>query len=203
MAVTGYLKFPLGELLNELGEDKVRNILSEFSCPQNADIENFIKKKSIEFEYHGWSATQLIYASYKDVPVLVGYYSLANKTLLIDNQQISRSLRKRLNQFATYDPTIKKSFISAPLIGQLGKNFYCKYNKLITGDELLGIALEDVKMSQTILGGKFVYLECEDKPNLIDFYSRNGFVEFDKRLLDKDETDISGEYLVQMLKYIK
>lgn len=57
---------------------------------------------------------------------------------------------------------------------------------------------------QVIVGGKMVYLECEDKPRLIEFYSRNGFVNFGKRYLDKDETDTqSGEYLIQMLKYMK
>ncbi|MCU5941466.1 N-acetyltransferase, partial [Clostridioides difficile] len=53
-------------------------------------------------------------------------------------------------------------------------------------------------------GGKIVYLECEDKPKLIEFYKDNGFVDFGKRSLDKDETDsLDGGYLVQMLKYLK
>lgn len=53
------------------------------------------------------------------------------------------------------------------------------------------------------VGGCFAYVECEDKHQLTDFYSRNGFCQFDKRKLDKDETDkMDGEYLIQMLKYI-
>ena len=40
-------------------------------------------------------------------------------------------------------------------------------------------------------------------PILLDFYSRNGFVNFGTRALDRDETDkLSGESLVQMLKYL-
>lgn len=40
--------------------------------------------------------------------------------------------------------------------------------------------------------------------NMIDFYTSNGFVNFGKRNLDKDETDVmSGGYLVQMLRYLK
>ena len=54
-----------------------------------------------------------------------------------------------------------------------------------------------------ILGGKVVYVECEDVAYLKDFYMSNGFVIFGKRRLDKDEkTDISGQYLIQLLKYI-
>ena len=47
-------------------------------------------------------------------------------------------------------------------------------------------------------------MECEDKPELTKFYSSNGFVEFGKRPLDRDEKDdLSGDYLVQMLKDLK
>lgn len=53
-----------------------------------------------------------------------------------------------------------------------------------------------------MIGGKIAYLECEDHKKLIEFYERNGFVHFGKRLLDKDEADrMSGKYLVQMLRY--
>ena len=56
---------------------------------------------------------------------------------------------------------------------------------------------------QNIVGGKIIYLECEQKESLIDFYSRNGFVNFGLRALDRDETDkLSGESLVQMLRYM-
>ena len=65
------------------------------------------------------------------------------------------------------------------------------------------MACDKVKDVQSDLGGKFVYLECEDKEKLIDFYSANGFVDFGKRNLDPDETEIMhGHYLIQMLKYL-
>ena len=93
--------------------------------------------------------------------------------------------------------------ISAPLIGQLGKNFANEYNKLIPGDVLLKLATDKVQAIQAVLGGKFVYLECEDKKSLTDFYSENGFVIFGKRNLDRDERDMqSGQYLLQLLKYL-
>lgn len=94
--------------------------------------------------------------------------------------------------------------MSANLIGQLSKNFFDNYNELITGDELLKLACDKVKVIQGEIGGRIVYLECEDDPKLIDFYSSNGFVKFGKRKLDRDELGLmQGEYLVQMLKYLK
>ena len=93
--------------------------------------------------------------------------------------------------------------MSAVLIGQLGKNFSNNDNDLITGDKLLEFACQKVKEVQMIAGGKFVYLECEDKQCLKDFYSKNGFINFGKRWLDRDEKDeLSGDYLIEMIKYL-
>ena len=94
--------------------------------------------------------------------------------------------------------------MSTPLIAQLGKNYQHGYNTLITGEELLKLACDKVKEIQLSLGGRFVYLECEDKEVLLEFYSSNGFVNFGKRYMDRDEEEkMEGRYLIQMLKYIK
>ena len=60
-----------------------------------------------------------------------------------------------------------------------------------------------MREAQRIIGGKFVYLECEDIPKLIDFYTGNGFCDFGSRELDGDEKGkFSGKYLIQMLRYL-
>lgn len=199
----GFVKVSLKKMMTNIGENKVKNILSEFSCPLNNDIEYFLKSKAIEFENQGISRTRLVYASYKEIPVLTGYYTLAEKAFIVSKMSISNSLRKKINKFATYSPEFKTYILPAPLIAQLGKNFANDYNKLISGDELLNMAIEDIQLTRQLLGGKVAYLECEDKPKLIDFYSDNGFVQFGTRTLDRDETQLTGEYLVQMLKYIE
>lgn len=201
--MTGYRVVNLGAMIEELGEDAVKSILSDFSCPLNPDVEYFLSKKAIEFAKQGWAQTHLVFASYKAAWVLVGYFALANKTICVPGKNLSNGLKKRIAKFATYDSNVKSYILSAPLIAQLGKNYKNNYNKLITGDELLNEACDKISRIQFELGGRFAYLECEDKIKLTDFYSRNGFCNFDIRKLDKDETDkLSGEYLVQMLKYI-
>ena len=65
------------------------------------------------------------------------------------------------------------------------------------------LALDKVKSIQNEIGGRYTYLECEDKPKLLEFYTSNGFTPFGKRMLDSDETDLSGSYLIQLLKKIK
>ena len=205
--MTGYKVVNLVNLIEELGEDCAKAVLSDFSCPLNQDVEYFIGQKAIDFAKQGWAQTHLVFASYQDKPVLVGFFALANKYIRISAAKMGKSgstLRKRISKYANYDPNLKAYILSAPLIAQLGKNYTNGYNKLITGDELLEEACEKIKRIQLDLGGKFAYLECEDKPCLIEFYTRNGFCDFDTRQLDKDETDkMDGEYLVQMLKYIR
>lgn len=202
----GYKIVNLSIMLEELGEDSVREILSSFSCPLNADVEQFLHRKAIPFAAQGWARTHLVMASYKNEPVLVGYFSLANKYISISAkafQSRSSTLRKRISKFATYNADLRAYILTTPLIAQLGKNFTNGYNKLITGDELLDLACEKIGRVQYDLGGRFAYVECEDKPQLVDFYTRNGFCEFDQRPLDPDETDVmNGDYLVQLLKYI-
>ena len=204
--MTGYKVVNLKMMIEELGEDHTKEVLSRFSCPLNKDVEQFIRSKAISFANQGWAQTHLVMASYKGDPVLAGYFALASTHITISSkifQSRSSRTRKRIAKFASYDPGIKSYILTAPLIAQLGKNYNNGYNRLITGDELLDIACEKISRIQYDLGGRFAYVECEDKPALVDFYSRNGFCEFDHRPLDADETDLlSGEYLVQLLKYI-
>lgn len=204
--MSGYLGINLRDILRDeqLGESAAKSILSSFSCPLNPDVEHFLKHVAIEFTKQSISSTYLIMASYKGEYVLVGYFTLANKIFCVDKECLpNRKWRSRMSKFGQFDKTIQRYTISAPLIGQLGKNYSNSYDKLITGDELLKLALDKVREMQNIVGGKVVYLECEDKASLIDFYSRNGFVNFGSRALDRDETDkLSGQSLIQMLKYL-
>lgn len=204
--MSGYIGVNLRDILLDetLGESAAKSILSSFSCPLNPDVEYFLQNAAIEFSKQSISSTYLIMASFRNTYVLVGYFTLANKIFCIDKDSLpNRKWRSRMAKFGQFDKSIQRYTISAPLIGQLGKNYANGYDKLITGDELLKLALDKVREMQNIVGGKIVYLECEQKDVLIDFYSRNGFVNFGLRTLDRDETDkLSGESLVQMLRYM-
>lgn len=201
--MTGYKIINLKLLFEEIGEERTKALLSDFSCPLNEDVESFLRSKAIEFSRQGLAQTHLVFASFRGNPKMAGYFSLANKYITIKADSVKGKLKQRVNRFATYDPQIRTYCLSAPLIAQLGKNYSSGLDRLITGDELLYLACEKISTIQLDLGGKIAYLECEDKPKLIDFYSENGFCEFDKRKLDRDETGLNGSYLVQMLKFIK
>lgn len=202
--ITGFWQSNLRDLLAELGEERTSEILSAFECPLNLDVQSFLREKAILFSKHGYASTYLVFASYQGSVVLVGYYALAMKAVVIKGSLLSSQWRGRLRRFAFYDSDLKQFTLSLPLIGQLGKNYAHHYDRLISGDDLLGIACETVREIQLMSSGKMVYLECEDVLPLTSFYERNGFFRFANRNLDGDERDLSQTpYLVQMIKYFK
>ncbi len=197
----------LKEMITQIGEDEVKKILSTFECPQNMDVQNFIRDKAILFSQQGIARTHLIYWCNRDDPwgenkELVGYYTITSKSIVVYKNSVSKTVWKRIIKFGERDINSKKCVFSALLIGQLGKNYAGGNNCLISGNELLNLALDKIKFIQNEIGGKFTYLECQDNPKLIKFYEDNGFTRFGKRRLDRDETDIEGEYLIQLFKYL-
>lgn len=201
--MAGYVKINLKEIIDELGEDRAKSILAEFICPINKDVEYFIKNKAIEFSKQGLSTTYLIFVSYKKEYKLVAYFTLASKTILIKKDVLSKTKQRRIAKFSTFLSDLKRYVLPAILIGQLGKNYKNGIDKQITGDELLHMAFDTIKTIQNAIGGRFVFLECEDIKELKAFYENNGFDEFGKRSLDREEVDtLQGEYLIQMIKYL-
>ena len=202
--ITGFWQSNLRDLLAELGEERTSEILSAFECLLNPDVQSFLREKAILFSRHGYASTYLVFASYQGSVVLIGYYALAMKAVVIKGSLLSSQWRGRLRRFAFYESDLKQFTLSLPLIGQLGKNYAHHYDRLISGDDLLGIACETVREIQLMSSGKMVYLECEDVLPLTSFYERNGFFRFANRNLDGDERDLSQTpYLVQMIKYFK
>ena len=202
--MAGYSILSLSDIIDEKGEDFCREILSFFSCPPNPDVEKFLTKRSaIDFAKQSIAQTFLVYASYRGKNVLCGYFTIANKYIVVGSHSVSKTTARRLRKFAMPNISDDNLVIMAPLIAQLGKNYMNDYRKLITGDELLKMAIDKVSAAQRIIGGKVVYVECEDIDILKKFYEDNGFVIFGKRRLDKQERgEMNGSHLIQLLKYL-
>ena len=73
--------------------------------------------------------------------------------------------------------------VSAFLIAQFGKNYAVDEGKGISGNELMDLTFEVLDRVQHDIGGGIVFLECEDKIKLLDFYQseKNGFIPFNER----------------------
>lgn len=198
------LEVNLRDFLEIRGEEKTHNLLDNFDSKYNEDVNYFLKTKAEEFGKRGLASTYLVFTKYKGKLEFLAYYSLAMKAVVIKSDaNISKTLRKKINTYSNFEPKLKSYVMSCHLIGQLGKNYNANDESLISGSELLELACRKVRAAQEISGGKFVYLECENVKGLINFYEKNGFTKFGMRKLDKEEADLNGSYLVQLIRYLK
>ena len=181
----------------ELGEDELLQILSEFSCPLNPDVERFLKHSSVEFTKKNQSVTYLVF-SVADGKLL-GYFTLALKPLTVRGETVSNTVKRKLLRVSELDKKSDTYTMSAYLIAQLGKNYSENDGKMITGAELLELAWDKIKATQYTFGG-VTFLEAENEEKLLSFYRNNRFSQFDTRQTTSD-TDESHE-LVQLLRLL-
>ena len=182
----------------ELGEDELLQILSEFSCPLNPDVERFLKYSSIEFTKKNQSVTYLVF-SVADGKLL-GYFTLALKPLTVRGETVSNTVKRKLLRVSELDKKSDTYTMSAYLIAQLGKNYSENDGKMITGAELLELAWDKIKATQYMFGGMVTFLEAENEEKLLSFYRDNRFSQFDTRQTTST-TDESHE-LIQLLRLL-
>lgn len=176
---------PLMQILDEHGEEVAQTILNTFesitvSGKDTAhDVEFFLKSKAIEFSKAGISATHLIFGSYRGESILVGYFAIANRPLVIPSRhykKLSSAIRGKI-RFGGGVVEDNSTIITGYLIGQIAKNYSaeCKKAKLISGVDILQSAYDHIMKASNITGGSIVYLEYEDVDFLHKFYSDFGF----------------------------
>lgn len=138
-------------------------------------MESFLHHNAIQFEKAGIARTYLVFFENEQETYLAGYYSIANKALNIDKknfERLSNSQKKIL--LGQGHRTDKNNYAaSSILLGQLGKNDLA--GNEILGVDILGVAYKVIKDIYNILGGKVLWLECEDNEKIKAFYERNGF----------------------------
>ncbi len=152
----------------------------------NPDVENYLKKISIEHDNKHMSKTYLYIND--EISEIIGYYSLALKTVSFEDESIPKSLIQKLHGYSK-----NCNRIVAVLIGQLGKNFSIKNNPLnmkIILNDIFNIYLK----VQELAGCRVLLLECEEREKLVKNYESNGFKILQKR---KDKE------LLQMYQIIK
>lgn len=182
------------DLMEEVGEDTVRNILSNF-VSENNEVEEFIKNKAIEFAKRKWSITYLVSDSIKKE--LLGIFTLASKAVQVGTTTgLSNSIVKRINEFSIKNDNGVNIASTAYLLAQFSKN---KGNKeKLSGDQLLTESLKKLREVQTKVGGKLLWLECENtNQEALSFYQKEefGFQQFNTRY---DEQ--SGVKYIQMIR---
>lgn len=185
---------------DEAGEPELVRTISEFSCSPNVDVERFLKKSAIEFTKKNQSVTYLVFS--KDNAELLGYFTLALKSLTVRGDTISNTIKKKLRRISELDEKSDTYTMSAYLIAQLGKNYMDGRNEEITGKELIELAWSIIQKSQYMLGGIVTFLEAENKEKLLSFYQNNHFPQFDTRQIMIDLSTDEPQMLVQFLRLL-
>ena len=181
------------DFTEKFGEERVRSFLHTFSSPINPEIENFVRNKAIDFARRKLSVTYLV-TDVNDGQIL-GFFALTHKAVLIPHAKLSKSSLKKLERFARLDRATGEYMASAFLIAQFGKNYGVDNGKRITGKELMKLANDVLVHIQRQIGGGIIYLDCEDKENLIKFYTDEKFQHFGERF--------SSEENLKYLQYMR
>ena len=175
-------------ILDELefvGEAALNDDLSSFSCDINKEIEEFIKDKAIDFAKRKLSITYIV--SDTDDGAVLGYFTLTHKSILLNNKGLSNTVQRKLERYSRMDKKTGNYMASAFLLAQFGKNYGVEHGKRIRGAELMKLANDVLSDIQRRIGGGIVYLDCEDKPELIGFYTKENFKRFDDRFSEDDK----------------
>ncbi|MCD8068631.1 MAG: GNAT family acetyltransferase [Lachnospiraceae bacterium] len=180
----------------KLGEKSLDEILSEFSCPLNPDVERFLKHSAVEFTKKNQSVTYLVFN--RDNCILLGYFTLALKPLTVRGSTISNAVGRKLARISEVNEQMKTYTMAAYLIAQLGKNFTAEAEHLITGKDILDLAQDRLLQAQCLCGGVVTFLETYNEEKLLLFYDRNLFRQFDIR--QKILPDGKKYELVQLLR---
>ncbi len=183
---------------HEAGEPALIKLLSGFSCPKNPDVERFLKKSAIEFTKKNQSVTYLVFS--KDNGEMLGYFTLALKSLTIRGEMVSNTTKRKLLRISELDEKSDTYTMSAYLIAQLGKNYADGRDREITGKNLIELAWIIIERTQYMLGGMVTFLEAENEEKLLSFYQANRFAQFDTRQTTSG-TDEPNE-LVQLLRLL-
>lgn len=173
------------DLLDAVGEVQVRQLLTEFSCPKNLEIELFVRKNALDFSRRKMSITYLVT---DDAMNIAAIFALTHKAVEISNEGLSSTARKKIQRYAQLDDNNNSYMVSAFLIAQFGKNY--QQMSELQGNQLMEYVFEVLEQVQRQVGGGVVYLECEDKEPLLKFYNNesNRFRVFDERYSLTDNT---------------
>lgn len=186
----------LSDFYSASGDENLCTTLTSLFESPNKDVESFLKTKAVQSAKLYTSSTYLVYALKKAVDLL-GYFTLAIKTLTIKRSDLTTKAQEKLiKQFASFDPDSESYKLPAILIAQFGRNF-SKKSASINGAELMNLALEYIYKVFTLSSGKTVFLECEKKEKLIRFYEDRGFFMLNNSIHSKDKKE-----LIQMFRFI-
>ena len=115
-------------------------------------------------------------------------------------QTSAKQWQKKLSRVSILNEETQSYTTAAYLIAQLGKNYSLPMNKQISGNILLGFALETISSIKYSVESDIKYIKYEDNEFLLSFYTKNHFKPFDTRITTTKNTETHTIH--QLLKFI-
>jgi hypothetical protein len=168
----------LGSFVGTEEEQEIIDAICEFSC-KDKDVESFLKNKAVEFERRNKSRSYLILDGSKLVDgefLILAYFTLSLKSLEF-RDNLSKGKIKDVDGFSK-----EVKGVAIALIGQFGKDE--RTAKDMPGKDLLDLCMDKIRQVHTLIGGRYVLVECRDIDKVTEFYRGNGF-----ELLQTDKSD--------------
>ena len=128
------------------GEDRLLQVLSDFVCALNPEVERFLKEKAEQYAKLKASVTYLVVDS--STGVVLGYFTLVLKPFSIHKDKLSSNNRRLISRFAELNERTGEYTAALYLIAQVGKNFALPEPERISGKELIDLALEKLRAAQ-------------------------------------------------------
>ena len=97
--MSGYTIRKVSELAAEYGEEFVNNVTNSFSCRFNDEVDDFLKRNSLDFARRKVSVTELVFDN--ESQLCAGYFTLAVKPIQIPAAALSSTQRKRVEDSET------------------------------------------------------------------------------------------------------
>ena len=182
-----------------VGETALSSMLSSFSVPLNAEVEDFIRNKALQATKLKSSISYLVVD--EELADVVGYFTLLVKPFTIQAAHLSSKNRRLMARFSEENAETGDYTASVYLIAQIGKNYAMQREFQIAGCDLLDLALGKLRAAQDLVGGKLVLIEREtDRLKLLDFYNASGFKSWNERY-DKGD-DIRYDQMIRVLESV-
>lgn len=173
------------DIIDNGGEDYIKEALSAFSCALNYEIESFARNKAIDFAKRKLSISYIVFDD-SDSQIL-GFFTLTHKAIDIKGSYLSNTSRKKLGNHSRYEADSDSYSTSAFLLAQFGKNYGVDEGKRIAGIDLMQCVMDILSDIQHRIGGGLVYLDAEDRPELREFYgNKANYKIFGERFSESD-----------------
>ncbi len=193
--MSGFQVIKLTDFIRDVGEDEARRRLSSFSSGGlNNEVEEYLRDAAFRHSRKKTSITYLVMAN-GNTHNCLAYYTLAVKPFSIRLTRLTARQKNAMKDLARISISKEEKHygISSYLIAQLAKNYALEDGKLISGRDLVGFILDQIRGIRDQVGGKVVFLEYEkDRPKLRDFYKSCAFEEF-KMPSDADDGASFGQ----------